>query len=461
MVDETTDVSTKSQFSIVLRYVHKGVAKERFLGYCDISENKTAGAIVEKIRQYLTEFVCNEKLVAQAYDGTNTMSGNKTGVQTQLKETHPFALFVHCYAHILSLVLTKSAELISECKIFFSSAGGFASFFSMSPKRMKYLDEFFCKHLPKASATRTWNYSSRLVSTLYEYRPQFIDAFEAMLAHPDELDGDTLAPVHGFLSLLNDFQFNFLLETFNNIFAYTDVLYDVLQHQLSDILYCRQKIAQVQQEIAALRDRYDEIYEHTKELVGEPTKRLNTNYKRLYNEVIDTVANKMESLFEDYGQLKFLSLLAHQKFQAYQWAFPDDLFKSLLNTYGPFFDEIRLKNELIVLYSSEEFSGKTVPEMAEMFDDDVMKISFPQLDKLVSLIYTIPVSTATVERSFSTMNRVKDYSRNTTLEERLSHLALLSIEKDLVTHLLRNDQFYEETINNFCKHQRRLEFLYK
>ena len=38
MVDETTDNSTKNQMSVIIRYVHKGEVKERFLGFNDVSD---------------------------------------------------------------------------------------------------------------------------------------------------------------------------------------------------------------------------------------------------------------------------------------------------------------------------------------------------------------------------------------------------------------------------------------
>ena len=43
----------------------------------------------------------------------------------------------------------------------------------------------------------------------------------------------------------------------------------------------------------------------------------------------------------------------------------------------------------------------------------------------------LPVSTATSERSFSTMRRLKTYLRSSIGNERMTGLALLSIRKDL------------------------------
>lgn len=45
---------------------------------------------------------------------------------------------------------------------------------------------------------------------------------------------------------------------------------------------------------------------------------------------------------------------------------------------------------------------------------------------------TILAATATVERSFSNLKRIKTYSRSTQGQEILSGLAVLSIEKELL-----------------------------
>ncbi|XP_018915130.2 zinc finger MYM-type protein 1 [Bemisia tabaci] len=461
IVSETTDVPTQAQFSIVLRYVYKGEARERFLGFCDI-EDKTARAIVEKIRQCLTEFECNEKLVAQAYDGALFMANHLNGVQAQLKGTHPFASFVYCYVYEINKVLSKNVTLIPECKIFFSSASLIAAFFSQSSRRGKYLDEFLSRRLPQICPTG-WNYSSRLISTLCGNRSLLINVFETMLACPDEVEADILASANSFLSLFEDFQFNFLLKMFNKIFAYTDLLHDVLQDQLSDILNCHQTITDVQLNIASLYDDFENVYRDTEELVGEPSKKKSTDYKLLYYEVIDTIVNQIEFLFLDYRKLTFLSLLSHHHFWAYEQTFPYDPFQSLLDSYGKFFDEGRLKNELIVVYSSEEFSEKTLADMASMLNANAfLRNSFPQLDRLVSLLYTVPISTTSVNSSVSTLRRVKNYCRYNSGEERISHLPLLSIERDLMAQLQSDNQFYEDVYSFFSQNEhRKMDFDYR
>ena len=57
--------------------------------------------------------------------------------------------------------------------------------------------------------------------------------------------------------------------------------------------------------------------------------------------------------------------------------------------------------------------------------------SYPSLVVLIQILATLPVTTATNERSFSTLKYLKTYLRNTTKEVRLNGLALLFVHRDI------------------------------
>ena len=58
-----------------------------------------------------------------------------------------------------------------------------------------------------------------------------------------------------------------------------------------------------------------------------------------------------------------------------------------------------------------------------------LKTAFPNLVKLLQLVLTIVLSTASCERSFSALKRIKTYLRSTMTEQCLNNVALLSIER--------------------------------
>ena len=55
-----------------------------------------------------------------------------------------------------------------------------------------------------------------------------------------------------------------------------------------------------------------------------------------------------------------------------------------------------------------------------------MEGTFPDLLLFVQIVLTVPIASATAERSFSTMKRVKTYLRSTMTDQRLNSLCLLA-----------------------------------
>ncbi|KAJ4443264.1 hypothetical protein ANN_04932 [Periplaneta americana] len=68
---------------------------------------------------------------------------------------------------------------------------------------------------------------------------------------------------------------------------------------------------------------------------------------------------------------------------------------------------------------------------------------------------TIPSTTSSVERSFSTLKRMKTFQRNSLGQERLASLAMMSIEKDLLLDMKVNPAFFNRVTEEFCKKTRR------
>ena len=72
--------------------------------------------------------------------------------------------------------------------------------------------------------------------------------------------------------------------------------------------------------------------------------------------------------------------------------------------------------------------------------------------RLYKIALTIPVASASAERSFSVLKRVKTYLRSTMGQQRLNNLAILAIERDLSKSL-----DYDSVVDNFMhQNQRRI-----
>lgn len=111
LADETKDTSKKEQLSIVLRYVDvKACIHEHFLTYVeaiDLTAEGLSNLILNTLGEYQLD--CN-LLVSQGYDGASVMSGRCSGVQQRIQRKAPQAIYIHCYAHVLNLVLVDSVK---------------------------------------------------------------------------------------------------------------------------------------------------------------------------------------------------------------------------------------------------------------------------------------------------------------------------------------------------------------
>ena len=76
------------------------------------------------------------------------------------------------------------------------------------------------------------------------------------------------------------------------------------------------------------------------------------------------------------------------------------------------------------------------------------KIMFSEIHKLIQLFLTVPATTATAERSFSTMRRLKTYLRSTMTQKRMNHKSILDnisvadIVNEFVTRNERMQQYF-------------------
>ncbi|XP_051797021.1 zinc finger MYM-type protein 1-like [Acanthochromis polyacanthus] len=95
-------------------------------------------------------------------------------------------------------------------------------------------------------------------------------------------------------------------------------------------------------------------------------------------------------------------------------------------------EEDKLQTELKVFHMSYSCpSPVSVASLLSVVRENNAHLVFPNLTELLKTYGTLPVSTATVERSFSKLKLVKTKLRTLCTEERLSELLLLAIEKDI------------------------------
>ena len=165
-----------------------------------------------------------EKMRGLGFDGTNTMSGHRSGVQTRLRVHAPSALYVHCRCHKLQLAAVNAAAEHTEVKRVLGTLLTIWKAFHYSPKKAEKLAEIQAElqapeiKMQKPSDTR-WLARERAIRAVRRSLPALVSTFEEIY---DET-GD--AEAHGIATLLTKYK------TVACIYMLSDVLHTVAKLQ--------------------------------------------------------------------------------------------------------------------------------------------------------------------------------------------------------------------------------------
>ena len=103
----------------------------------------------------------------------------------------------------------------------------------------------------------------------------------------------------------------------------------------------------------------------------------------------------------------------------------------------------------------ERNEGKDIPSNAVETLTAIstsQKIFYPNVYVLIKILATLPVTTASAERSFSCLRRLKSYLRSTMCEERLSGLAMMQIQRKKMPSA-------DEVLDQLAKSKRKFDFV--
>lgn len=158
--------------------------------------------------------------------------------------------------------------------------------------------------------------------------------------------------------------------------------------------------------------------------------------------------------------------------------FPKDTSKSPVQTLQstlkayPMLNKTRLTSEFNFLCSQEQFTLRCgAVDMLQLFGESGLQDAFPETVRLLKILVTTPMPSAEPERCFQTLKRIQSFLRNTittttittttttTIQEMLNVLAMLSVERRLMTELTG---FNQKVVEKFASQPRRRDaFMYR
>lgn len=458
MADETTDISQKEQLSICLRYVdeEKGCIREAFLEFVptlDLTGKGLAKLIIDSLKS--NNINC-EYLVGQGYDGAAAFSGYLHGAQACIQKDFPMALYVHCSAHSLNLALSNSSSL-PLIRNFMGTLQSVATFFQNSAKRTQVLKDSISEISPQSKRASLVAFCETRWVQKHESIIRFKELYSAIILALErlEISGSCETSKNAFqlLSAIQSSKFVLPLLVTEKIFACTLPLCKALQEVNADISEACEYVDNVLDVFENFRRNADEdfnvIFEEASAMLlanggvmdfpritakqihreNVPSTNCKEYYKlNLYIQFLDHVKTQLCDRFTKHKYLiSSLQKLIPSRCLTIN---PQDL-EECITFYATILPQAATFNAEFFIWQSK---WKTVIEKPNSAIESFFKCNksfFPNIHKLLQILATLPVSTSTPERTFSTLRRLKTYLRNSTGNTRLTGLALMSIHRDI------------------------------
>ena len=477
LADETTDISSTEQLTLCCRYFDDDAKKvcEDFLEFVpvyDVTGVGLAKVILNKVTQLGLD---PNKIVGQGYDGAAAMSGHLNGVRAHISSKHP-------KAHSLNLAVSKSCSV----PLLRNSLGTIGSVctFLRSSQRMQLFKQQVASHLPTAnfstliplSETRWVERHDSVLRFLKMYIPIVNTLQELEMSH----NSSAAQPAHQLVNVITKSQFVICLMVLSEFMSYTLSLSKHIQSSTCNLLKSFSHATQMISRLNAIRTNankeFEKIFQRACELnetVAEPITmpRITTQQSNRGNissnsaeeycrrvvfvPYLDHLLQELKVRFESKNDIVTYLQMVTPKYAIKLNAQQDlhnvkkcvEFYKELLPEPGSFHAEFSIWQEKwkLVSESDQSFPFDLTQAYLECNGD-----LFPNVKALLAILLALPVSTATAERSFSTLKRLKTYLRNSTGQKRLTGLALLSIYRNTKVDI-------QEVVEEFVKLRPRRE----
>ena len=504
IADEVTDVANKEELSLVIRFVCDDQIREVFVDFIEV-ERITGQVLGKAILKWLREHgISPSDMRGQHYDGASNMSGARLGVKTVVQEAAPKAMYFYCAAHRLNLSVVSACR-IQAFKNAESYVGEIARFFNFSAKRQRLLDRAIeasnhsskAKKLKDCCRTR-WVERVDSYAVFLELLPALHMCLQAMVdqnSHTDlgidwSWDGETITKATGFLYQLQSSTFLVSFQILMQFFQLLRELTIKLQMKAADVVYAYKFVTRVASTLKSMRSmstiEFKKIFSEgdklgkllhgddfqltTPRLSGRQIHRSNPlsatpeEYYRicLYNEFLSHVIAEIEERFVNNPSQDIVTgLLYLLPSECVLLNEDSGIPEQLTRALELFKDDLPHAVMIPIEYDSwvREWRECSTPVPVTLADalQKCSALSYPNLNILLKIAMTLPITSCESERSFSQLKLIKTARRATMSESRLSALALMKMNRDHCNKLLSEENM-RELVKTFAQlHPRRMK----
>ncbi|KAF0750006.1 zinc finger MYM-type protein 1-like, partial [Aphis craccivora] len=397
----------EEQLALCVRYTNHFQVFERFFGFINVSENQNPQSLTSAIVCFLKKNnLHNVPIIPQSYDGASVMSGEAKSLFNTLE-----AVYVH-------FAMPTTNYKFIEIK-----------------KKLKIKN----KSITRIGDTR-WSCRYHNCKIVMENYPALIEVLTEEIEDNNDRD---VAQAKGILSLLQEPGFVVHLFILYEVLLVVNILSNRLQEKTATLGQAAQIIHSVINSLKDYRNDvkfliiWNQINEFAKKhqvsidkpIIGLGSKRKRVESTRLSNFYVTSSTSaeqeNSQETNEAFWRIKYFAVLDSVIENLVRRFSKQSL--ELAHSVDNFFLLDFKESKLFINHYKDLFQIDTETLMAEI---TVAKNAFQTTyqNQLLGVAYTLPIRSATCERSFSAMRRIKTWLRSTMIQERFTNLSIIHIE---------------------------------
>jgi hypothetical protein len=367
------------------------------------------------------------------------MKGKYKGVQSRLRAINPRALYMPCACHSFNLTLCDMAKSCSKVDSFFRIVQRIYILFAGSTKKWKFLLDHVEGLIVKSLCNTCWKSRIKSVATIRYQAPQLRAALLA-LSKDKDVEAKDRSDAKNLFKVLGSFEFIFGMVIWHNVLFVVNKISKKLQSPSMCIESIMQHIQGIMDYFETYRnDGFASSMINAKEIAFEmgvepsfPVKRRairkkyfdeNNNEEAILDSekqfkifyfmvIIDMTIHSLKARFDQLESFRELfGFLMTSK------ALDGPELKVCCTTLAAVFSQRGLSdfdlNDLISELSVLQFTLPDTPMTAMKIFEFAKADCYPNASIAYRILFTIPVTVASAERSFSKLKLLKNYLRST------------------------------------------------
>ncbi|XP_029396066.1 zinc finger MYM-type protein 1 isoform X2 [Mus pahari] len=480
--EEIAGSAAERQLSVCVRYPQKTpsavLVKERFLGFVT-AEEVTGVHVHGQIKAYLQQVGIDfNKICGQAYDSATNFRVKLNEVVTEFKKEEPRVLYVHCHAHFFELAVMSFCKEVKELRGALNTLGSLFNTVRVSEEMLASLQTMCKLSLNKTCKKHTsqscWPAHDHLLLAVTDCLPEVI---EVLASVSRRCAGTAVAAeLDDLLSMVTKFEFIFCLKFLYRVLSITGILSREFQSETVDIFSLFSKIEAILECLSSERNDtyFKTIWDGADEICKKITNKgfdvekpsfqkrrkiqktvdpsnsehmffptsADEQYKiNIYYQGLDTVLKNLKLYFSefDYCKMKQISELL------LKWNEPlnESTAKHIQEFYkldADIIPELRFYRQYASFNFITENRSLSFIDLGCLFIQHGLHNNIPCITKLLHIALSWPITSANNEKSFSTLSHLKTYLFRTMGQEKLSSLALIAVEQELVNKLMEPER---------------------